>query len=137
MNARESQNRWPHGSAGSFAYDGLDRVIHERARLGIMTSLVTHADGLLFGDLKELCALTDGNLNRHLKVLREAGLVEVTREGRGKKSQTICRVTDAGRTQFLDYLHELENVISDAAEAATADSGRALLKRNLGRVSPA
>jgi hypothetical protein len=45
--------------SGRFAYEGLERVIHEKARLGIMTSLVAHADGLLFGDLKQLCALTD------------------------------------------------------------------------------
>ena len=55
-----------------FAYDGLDRVIHERARLSVLTSLVTHSRGLLFGDLKQLCALTDGNLNRHLQVLEPA-----------------------------------------------------------------
>ena len=56
-----------------FAYDGLDRVIHERARLSILTSLLTHPKGLLFGDLKQLCGLTDGNLSRHLQVLEEAG----------------------------------------------------------------
>ena len=53
---------------------GLERVIHEKARLGIMTSLATHPKGLLFSDLKELCALTDGNLSRHLQVLHESGL---------------------------------------------------------------
>src|SRR6202521_1880793 len=61
---------------GRFAYEGLDRVIHEKARLGIVTSLVTHPRGLLFNDLKELCALSDGNLSRHLQILAEAGLVE-------------------------------------------------------------
>ena len=50
--------------AGRYAYDGLDRVFHEKARLGIMTSLVTRADGLVFGELKSLCNLTDGNLSR-------------------------------------------------------------------------
>ena len=64
-------------TAGRFAYDGLDRVLHERARLSIMTSLATQPDGLLFTDLKDLCSLTDGNLSRHLQVLHEAGLVEV------------------------------------------------------------
>src|SRR5438309_1496763 len=59
-----------------FAYEGLDRVIHERARLSVLTSLVSHPKGLSFVDLKELCALTDGNLSRHLKVLEEANLVE-------------------------------------------------------------
>ena len=60
-----------------FSYDGLDRVIHEKARLGLMTSLMAHPKGLAFADLKQLCGLTDGNLSRHLQVLQEAGLVEV------------------------------------------------------------
>ncbi len=137
MATRESPQRKRPRLAGSFAYDGLDRVIHEKARLGIMTSLVTHPDGLLFGDLKQLCALTDGNLNRHLKVLREAGLVEVTRKGRGKRSQTICCVTSQGRRQFVEYLRELENVVADAANATAEDSHSALLKGRLGGVSPA
>ena len=57
-----------------YAYDGLDRVIHERARLGLLTSLAAHAKGLRFAELKELCGLTDGNLSRHLQVLEAAGL---------------------------------------------------------------
>src|SRR5262249_53123917 len=55
-----------------FAYEGLDRVIHEKARLGILTSLMAHPKGLAFADLKQLCGLTDGNLSRHLQVLEEA-----------------------------------------------------------------
>ena len=54
---------------GRYAYDGLERIFHEKARLGIMTSLVTHSRGLIFSDLKELCQLTDGNLSRHLQIL--------------------------------------------------------------------
>ena len=60
-------------------YEGLERVFHEKARLGIMTSLFTHPKGLIFADLKELCALTDGNLSRHLQVLHEAGLIAVSK----------------------------------------------------------
>src|SRR5215469_7557383 len=56
---------------GRFAYEGLDRVIHERARLSVLTSLITHPRGVTFGDLKQLCALTDGNLSRHLRVLEQ------------------------------------------------------------------
>ena len=64
-------------SVGRFSYAGLDRVMHEKARLGILASLAAHAGGLLFNDLKQLCSLTDGNLSRHLAVLSEAGLVEI------------------------------------------------------------
>ena len=65
---------------GRFAYDGLDRIIHEKARLGILTSLATHAGGLRFNELKTLCSLTDGNLNRHLQPLQDAGLIEVQKD---------------------------------------------------------
>ena len=59
------------GNAAPFSYDGLDRVIHEKARLGLLTSLMAHPKGLAFADLKQLCGLTDGNLSRHLE--RAAG----------------------------------------------------------------
>src|SRR5271167_3537848 len=62
-----------------FAYEGLDRAIHERARLSILTSLITNPKGLTFSDLKELCALTDGNLSRHLSVLEKARMVEIAK----------------------------------------------------------
>lgn len=103
---------------GRFAYEGLERVMHEKARLGMLTSLMAHPDGLLFGELKELCSLTDGNLNRHLKVLQEAGLVEVWKGTRRKRPQTLCRITSAGRKRFLEYIEALERVIADAAQAA-------------------
>ncbi len=67
------------GNEGRFAYEGLDRVIHERARLSVLTSLITHPKGVSFGDLKQLCSLTDGNLNRHLRVLEEAGMVSIAK----------------------------------------------------------
>jgi DNA-binding MarR family transcriptional regulator len=101
-----------------FAYDGLDRVIHERARLSILTSLATRPGGVLFTDLKELCALTDGNLSRHLQVLHEAGLVEVWKGVQNGRPQTLCRLTEEGRVRFLEYLTVLESVVADAMSAA-------------------
>ena len=103
---------------GRFAYEGLDRVLHEKARLGIMTSLVTRPEGLLFSDLKRLCALTDGNLSRHLDVLREAGLVEVWKGFENRRPQTLCRLSPEGRQRFVAYLEELEQVIRDAMPKA-------------------
>jgi DNA-binding transcriptional ArsR family regulator len=105
-------------NAGRFAYEGLDRVIHEKARLGIMTSLVMQPEGLLFSDLKRLCALTDGNLSRHLDVLREAGLVEVWKGFEHRRPHTLCRLSPEGRQRFLAYLEELEQVIRDAMPKA-------------------
>lgn len=99
---------------GQFAYEGLDRVMHEKARLGILTSLVTHSEGLLFNDLKELCSLTDGNLNRHLKTLQEAGMVEVWKRFKDNHPQTICRITPQGKRRFLEYLDVLEDVVAAA-----------------------
>lgn len=112
------------GQPGRFAYEGLDRVLHEKARLGIMTSLVTRPEGLLFGDLKRMCSLTDGNLSRHLDVLHEAGLVEVWKGFENRRPQTLCRLSPEGRQRFLAYLEELEQVIRDAMPKAARRSER-------------
>jgi DNA-binding MarR family transcriptional regulator len=104
-------------STGRYAYDGLERVIHEKARLGIVTSLATHPQGLLFNDLKEMCSLTDGNLSRHLHILHEAGLVEVWKSFQANRPQTLVRLTPDGQRRFLEYIAVLENVITDALKA--------------------
>jgi DNA-binding HxlR family transcriptional regulator len=108
----KSQNPSP------FAYDGLSRIIHERARLGVLTCLVTHAKGLPFPQMKKLCALTDGNLNRHLQVLQEAQLVSLAKGPDRERPQTIYRITALGRKRYLEYLAVLEQVILDGAPAA-------------------
>ncbi|HEY1578938.1 MAG TPA: transcriptional regulator [Terracidiphilus sp.] len=105
----------PANSEGRFAYEGLDRVIHERARLSVLTSLITNPKGVTFNDLKQLCSLTDGNLSRHLSVLEEARMVEIIRGHDRNRPQTICRVTASGRKRYLDYLETLEQVVRDAA----------------------
>ncbi len=105
-------------AASRFAYDGLNRVIHERARLSVLTCLLTHAEGLAFNELKELCALTDGNLNRHLLVLEEAKLVNVSKVTESTRLVTRCRITALGRKRFGEYLAVLEQVILDGATAA-------------------
>jgi DNA-binding transcriptional ArsR family regulator len=111
-------NDEPLSTPGRFAYDGLDRIMHEKARLGILASLVARPEGLLFSELKELCALTDGNLSRHLQVLEEAGLVEVWKGFQRRRPQTLCRLSREGRRRFMAYLGELEKVIQDAGKAA-------------------
>ena len=106
--------------SGRFAYEGLERVIHEKARLGIMASLIAHPDGLVFNDLKELCSLTDGNLSRHLQLLQESGLVEVWKSTKRNRPQTLVRLTEMGRKRFQEYIAVLESVVADAAGAAVS-----------------
>jgi DNA-binding MarR family transcriptional regulator len=108
-----------------FSYEGLDRVIHEKARLGILTSLMVHPKGLAFADLKQLCGLTDGNLSRHLQVLEEAQVVEIIKTFERKRPLTTCRMTPSGRRRFLEYIEVLDRVVRDAAgDANQAHSTR-------------
>jgi DNA-binding MarR family transcriptional regulator len=120
MNKRKSTP----ASGPRFAYDGLDRVIHERARLSVLTSLITHPKGLSFSELKGYCALTDGNLNRHLQVLEEAKLVTVAKRHDNNRPQTLCKITSLGRRRYLEYLEVLEQVLLDGTRASSEpDSG--------------
>src|SRR5262245_64881783 len=109
--------------SGRFAYEGLDRVMHERARLSILTSLASQPKGLAFADLKHLCRLTDGNLSRHLRILEDAHLVEIEKGFRDNRPYTACRLTANGRERFVEYLSVLEGVVSDAAAAASPRRG--------------
>lgn len=102
-------------SPGQFAFEGLERIIHEKARLSILSSLATHPEGLLFNDLKSLCTLTDGNLSRQLQTLQEAGMVEVWKGFKNNRPQTLVRLTADGRQRFLDYIAVLESVVANAA----------------------
>ena len=114
--------------AGQYAYEGLDRLIHERARLAILSSLASANDsGLTFNDLKDLCALTDGNLSRQLQMLKETGMVEIEKGTSGNRPQTNCRLTRTGRKRFLEYIAELERVVSNATpdRAAASDAPEA------------
>ncbi len=109
-------------TTGRFAYDGLERVIHEKARLSILSSLSAHKDGLAFNDLKELCKLTDGNLSRQLQILKDEGFVEITKSAKGNRPLTMAQLTPGGRKRFLEYIEVLHNVVADAARNATANS---------------
>jgi DNA-binding MarR family transcriptional regulator len=113
MVAMKSKNS---SGEGRFAYEGLARVIHERARLSVLTSLITNPKGLTFNHLKQLCSLTDGNLSRHLSVLESVSMIEMVKGQGRNRPQTICRITPSGRKRYLEYLATLEQVVRDAAE---------------------
>jgi DNA-binding transcriptional ArsR family regulator len=101
---------------GRYAYS-LERLMHEPSRLGILSSLAAHPDGLLFNDLKVLVKLTDGNLSRQIQILQDEGLIGVEKSFVKNRPQTRCRLSDQGRLRFLDYITQLERVIHDAAQA--------------------
>jgi DNA-binding MarR family transcriptional regulator len=104
--------------------DGLDRVLHEKARLGILTLLLAHPDGRVFTDIKAACDLTDGNLSRHLATLQEAGLVEIWKGTKDRRPSTLVRLTADGRKRFLDYLTVLEGIVATALKAADGTDRR-------------
>ena len=117
--------------SGRFAFEGLERVIHERSRLGILSSLAAHPKGLLFNDLKELCSLTDGNLSRQIQLLQESGFVEVWKGYNNNRPQTLCRLTPSGQERFLEYIAVLEDVVQNAAKNAKHEVGRGPLPEGL------
>lgn len=97
-------------TAGQHPTTGLEDVVHQRARLGILAVLV-EAGSADFGGLKQLLALTDGNLSRHLTVLEDAGYVRTDRAFEGKRPRTTVTLTPAGRTAFETEIAALEALL--------------------------
>lgn len=104
------------------ALENLDRVFHEKARLGILTTVVGSPDGLNFNDLKELCGLTDGNLNRHLKVLVDAKVVSVKKSGQGRNTNSVYKLTASGKRAFQQYIDSLEAIVRQAQSSVAKSS---------------
>ena len=98
-----------------FDFDKLDKVIHERGRLGIMTLLATRASWA-FQDLKEELGLSDGNLISHLRTLHDAGHVAIIKEVQDRP-QTSYALTAKGRKEFAEYIAVLEQIVK-AGKAA-------------------
>lgn len=88
----------------------LDRLIHERVRLGIISALAVN-DALSFSDLKALMATTDGNLSVHARKLEEAGYVSCTKYFEGRLPKTEYKLTAAGRRALENYLSHMESLI--------------------------
>lgn len=107
------------------AHSGLDRVLHEKARLSILTALLARPEGALFPELKALCDLTDGNLARHLQTLQQAELIEVWKNQEGKRPSTLVRLSTKGRAAFLAYLGELERIVREAKAHGADETKRA------------
>ena len=98
-------------------FDSLQTIFHEPHRLAIMSALCSVGKGVAFTDLKAECAMTDGNLNRHLKVLEGAQAICCSKSFIASKPRTTIYATDEGRAAFLAYLQALEEVLNRAVEA--------------------
>ncbi len=103
------------------AMEELDRIFHEKARLGILTTVIATPEELNFNEIKELCGLTDGNLNRHLKVLLDSKILAVRKTGSGRNTNSQYRLTEKGRRQFSQYLDALETILK-AAQTKTSQT---------------
>jgi len=88
----------------------LDRVIHEKGRLAIMSMLAASPE-LSFTELRDTLNMTDGNLSMHIKTLQEAGFVSVTKAFRRQRPLTTCALTAAGKRAFTHYINLLERII--------------------------
>ena len=88
----------------------LDRLIHERVRLGIVSSLAVNGS-LAFTDLRDLLGITDGNLKSHASKLEDAGYIACTKSYEGRTPKTEYELTPTGRKEFEAYLGHMEAII--------------------------
>jgi len=88
----------------------LDRVIHEKGRLAIMSMLAATPE-LSFTELRQALNMTDGNLTTHIRTLQEAGYLSVTKSFQNNRPLTTCSVTAAGKKAFGSYIDLLESIV--------------------------
>ncbi len=103
------------------AFERLDRVIHERGRLAIM-SLLAATESLSFKELKEQLRMTDGNLSVHMRTLEEGGYVSVHKSFVNRKPRTEFALTADGRAAFQGYIRTLEEIVKQSQPAAPEPS---------------
>jgi predicted ArsR family transcriptional regulator len=95
----------------------LDRVIHEKGRLALM-SLLAASPQLSFTEMRDTLSMTDGNVTAHLRTLHEAGYVSVTKAFQGGRPLTTYSLTRSGREAFATYINLLEKIIQQAKSAS-------------------
>jgi len=94
-------------------FQQLDKVIHERGRMAIMSLLAASSDHS-FTDLRDTLSMTDGNLTTHLKTLQQAGYVAVAKSYRNSRPLTTCALTPEGRKAFSEYVGLLDKIVRQA-----------------------
>lgn len=103
------------GGIGEGAPANLDRLIHERVRLGIVSALAVN-ETLSFNELKAMLRVTDGNLSVHARKLEEAGYIECTKSFNGRVPRTDYQLTALGRRELSRYLDHMEALIESVRE---------------------
>ncbi|HYG25033.1 MAG TPA: transcriptional regulator [Verrucomicrobiae bacterium] len=93
----------------------LDRVIHEKGRLAIMSMLAATPE-LAFTEMRDALEMTDGNLTTHIRTLQEAGYVVVSKSYQNNRPLTTCSLTPAGRKAFADYILLLEQIVQQTRQ---------------------
>ncbi len=91
----------------------LDRVIHEKGRLAIMSMLAASPE-LSFTELRDTLGMTDGNLTTHIRTLQEAGYVSVAKTYQNNRPLTTCSLTAKGRKAFTEHINLLEKIVQQS-----------------------
>jgi DNA-binding MarR family transcriptional regulator len=91
----------------------LNRVIHEKGRLAIMSMLAASPE-LSFTELREALQMTDGNLTTHIRTLQETGYVSITKSFQNNRPLTTCALTAAGKKAFTNYINLLETIVQQS-----------------------
>lgn len=97
--------------------DALERVFHEPNRLAILSTLCAADDAISFTELRDQCGLTDGNLNRHLKSLEDAGIIKVKKSFVDRKPRTTVTITSRGLDRFQAYIDALGAALKHAKQS--------------------
>jgi len=117
-------------------FNALEKIFHEPNRLAIMSALCAADGGVPFTDLKASCRLTDGNLNRHLKVLEEEGVIRMDKSFVQLRPRTTIHLTKTGFQRFNEYLATLAEVLEQARQAVGAKPRKSRLPA-FGKLAPA
>lgn len=94
----------------------IDRIIHEKGRMAIM-SLLAATPEISFTDLRNTLNMTDGNINTHLRTLQEAGYIAVSKSYQNNRPLTTCALTTAGRKAFVEYIDLLDQIVRQTKPA--------------------
>ena len=101
-------------SAENYDYREIDDLIHGRVRLALMAFL-SGAGTAEFTDLRKRIGVTDGNLSIHIRKLEDAGYIEVEKRFKERRPQTLCHLTEKGRSAWIDYIAQMETLLSPRA----------------------